>query len=188
MGIVSIDNLFFYLLSENLDPSVTFPAFWAKGNKIMVNNIEIIGGWNRGLYLDGVSVFKLSGFNVSGSNSSTQMAEAIYVENSDSGEITSGWVEHLVDNAGSANGRTVWANGEGHAIYVKNSKAIKIGESNISTGAIYVDNSDVTVDQIKYAQTNAGIKMLNNAKVNATESAIKTQNLALTKQKQMEKS
>jgi hypothetical protein len=176
-GIVAIDNLFFYLLNENLDAATTTPAFWARGNTIMMSNIEIVGGWTRGLYLDGVSVFKLKGFNISGSNSSIQMYESVYVENSDSGEITSGWIEQLVDNTGSANGRTVYANGDGHAIYVKNSKGITISNISIPSGSIYVDNSTATVDEIKYVQVNAGIKMLNNSKVYATESAIKAQNV-----------
>jgi hypothetical protein len=176
-GIVAIDNLFFYLLNENLDAATTTPAFWAKGHTIMMNNIEIIGGWTRGLYLDGVSVFKLKGFNISGSNSSIQMYEPVYVENSNSGEITSGWIEQLVDNAGSANGRTVYANGEEHAIYVKGSKAIKIGETNILSGSIFVDNSETTVDQIKYVQVNAVIRVLNGGKVYTNKSGIKTQNV-----------
>lgn len=178
-GIVSVDNLFFYLLGENLDSTQNTAAFLAKGNTIMMSNIEIVGGWTRGLCLDGVSVFKLNGYNVSGSSTSIQMSQAIYIENSDSGEITSGWIEQLVDNTNSANGRPIWNNGEGHAIYVKNSEAITIGESNISTGSIYCDNSKLTIDQIKYAQSNAGIKMVNNGKVNATESAIKSQNIAV---------
>lgn len=176
-GTVSVNNIFFYLLGENLDSTQNTAAFLAKGNTIMMSNIEIVGGWTRGLNLDGVSVFKLNGYNISGSSTSIQMSQAIYVENSDSGEITSGWIEQLVDNPSSANGRPVWSNGDGHAIYVKNSEAITIGETNVSTGSIYCDNSKITIDQIKYAQSNAGIKMINNGRVNATESAIKTQNI-----------
>ncbi|MEG7342565.1 hypothetical protein V6E27_28880 [Bacillus cereus] len=178
-GTVSVNNIFFYLLGENLDYTQTTAAFLARGNTIMMSNIEIVGGWTRGLHLDGVSVFKLNGYNISGSSSSIQMSQAIYIENSDSGEITSGWIEQLVENASSANGRPIWNNGEGHAIYAKNSEAITIGETNISTGSIYCDNSKLTIDQIKYAQSNAGIKMVNNGRVNATESAIKSQNVAL---------
>lgn len=176
-GTVSVDNIFLFLLGENLDNTQSTAAFLAKGNTIMMSNIEIVGGWTRGLHLDGVSVFKLNGYNISGSSTSIQMSQAIYVESSDSGEITSGWIEQLVDNPSSANGRPVWNNGEGHAIYVKNSEAITIGETNVSTGSIYCDNSKITIDQIKYAQSNAGIKMVNNGRVNATESSIKTQNV-----------
>ena len=180
-GVVAVENIFFYLLGENLDPSIITAAFLAKGNTIMMSNIEILGGWNKGLHLDGVGVFKLNGYNIGGSTTTYQMLESVYVENSNSGEIKDGWVEQLLDTPTSANGRTVWANGEGHAIYIKGSEGIEIANSNLSSGSIYIDNSTVTVDQVKYEQVNAGIKVLNNGRVNATEDALGNQNLNINR-------
>lgn len=178
-GLVTLDALFLYLLGENQDSSVTTPAFLAKGNTIMMSNIEIVGGWNRGLHLNGVTAFKLNGFNIAGSTSSIQMLEPIYVENSNNGTINSGWIEQLVDNSTSANGREIYANGKGRAIYVKDGKGITISNINISSGSIYIDNSEVKVEQIRYIQYNAGLRYLNGSVIHTDLSGIKHQSLDL---------
>lgn len=47
--LVSVNNIFLYLLGKNLDYTQTTAAFLARGNTIMISNIAIVGGWNRGL-------------------------------------------------------------------------------------------------------------------------------------------
>jgi hypothetical protein len=168
-GEVELDNINLYLLGAN--DVANSCGINGNGNTIMMSNIEIIGGWQIGLQLNNCIVFKLHGFNISGSSASIQMGYPIKITGSWSGDISSGWIEQL--------DTTLWTtNGSGQCIYVKNSKAINIKSVYLASGSLFCDNTTVSVDTIYYGQTNGGLRSSNNARVMTTSNALGYQNIS----------
>lgn len=154
-GVVSVSNLFAYLITGQREADVI--AFHAKGNTVMMDNIEIIGDFYTCMKLDTVNVFKLHGFNIGGSDTTYQAVNAIEIVGSSHGSIKSGWIEQLDDG--------VWANGRGHAIYCQDSPDISVDNVNIASGSIFSDASVVKADNVEFGQVNGGFQILNDGKI-----------------------
>ncbi|MGW7679042.1 phage tail protein [Shewanella sp. S23-S33] len=142
------------------------------GNTLMLQNIEIIGAFDKLIQLSG-RVFKIDGVNPSGSTSPHQANRGIFLDGAIAGYVRSAWVEQVeASNPG---------NGEAQAIYLKNCSSVTIENNNISTGSIYVDGgSKNTVRNIEYLQNNGGLKLLNGAKVNVDKSGLGNRNMPLS--------
>jgi hypothetical protein len=137
-------------------------AVHCEGNTFMISDIEIIGAFDRLLYHSG-SVFKIDGFNISGSETINQANEGIILDGSSCGYIRSGWIEQITDTP----------NGEGKAVSLNDCNNVTVEDLNIPTGSIFVDQGyDNEVKTIRYTQNNSGTKALNGAIVNIHKSAL----------------
>lgn len=154
-GLLAIDNVFSYL-NENIN-TLDKVALYGSGNTIMINNIEIVGGWKTGLKLETVFVSKLHKFNIAGSSDTIQLREAIVLIDCNTVSAQDGWIEQLDD--------VYWPNGKGWAVYVKDSSSIELNNILVNTGGVYSDNSDVKATNIKFSQFSGGFRTLNNGKI-----------------------
>lgn len=154
-GLIAINNVFGYL-HENINTQNKV-AFYGSGNTIMVNNLELVGGWKTALKFEGVFASKIHKFNIAGSNSTIQLREAIILNGCSTVSVQDGWIEQLDDFN--------WANGKGKAIYAKDSDSIEINNVLVNAGGIYSDKSKVKATNIKFSQSNGGFRTINNGNI-----------------------
>lgn len=125
-------------------------------NTVFAKNIEIIGSLNHGVILSG-GVITLDSFNIAGSQGVDLMKNPLSILNSSTVKVTNGWIEEV-----DPNGLGI---GHGKAIDITDSYNVEVDTVNIASGSIYVQNSDVDIERIAFAQHEAGIKHDKNSNV-----------------------
>ncbi|EMH9788323.1 TPA: phage tailspike protein [Proteus mirabilis] len=126
-------------------------------NTVFAKNIEIIGSLNHGAILNG-GVITLDSFNIAGSSGVDLMKNPLSILSSSTVKVTNGWIEEV-----DPNGLGV---GHGKAVNIIDSYNVEVDTVNIASGSIYVQNSDVDIERIAFAQNEAGIKHDKNSNVN----------------------
>lgn len=126
-------------------------------NTVFAKNIEIIGSLNHGVILNG-GVITLDSFNIAGSSGVDLMKNPLSILSSSTVKVTNGWIEEV-----DPNGLRV---GHGKAVNIIDSYNVEVDTVNIASGSIYVQNSDVDIERIAFAQNEAGIKHDKNSNVN----------------------
>lgn len=157
-AISSLNNIYITYFPDNLDESLTdIPCgIYCEGNTIYGKNIEILGCFIHGLYLNGCDVGNWNSLNISGSTDTYQMKNAIYVNNSNDININTGWIEQISDGSGVLS----------KSCHILNSKQIELNNLHIASGSIFVDGSDnIILHNTRYYQTSAGLRYLNNSKI-----------------------
>ena len=132
-------------------------GIYAKGNTIFMDNIELIGNFWIGIQHEG-SVGSIINFNIGGSDPYF-IFYPIILNNSSQVSLKNGWIEQLDS--------TYWDTPPlAKAILIQESKKININNINIASGSLFIDNSeDVEIQNISYATTNAGLRIMNGSKV-----------------------
>ncbi len=129
-------------------------------NTVFAKNIEIIGSLNHGAILNG-GVITLDSFNIAGSSGVDLMKNPLSILSSSTVKVTNGWIEEV-----DPNGLGV---GHGKAVNIIDSYNVEVDTVNIASGSIYVQNSDVDIERIAFAQNEAGIKHDKDSNINIGE-------------------
>lgn len=154
----SLNNIYITYFPDNLDASlVAIPVgIYCEGNTIYGKNIEILGCFNHGLYLNGCDVGNWNSLNISGSTATYQMTNAIYINNSNDIDLSTCWIEQISDGSGVLT----------KSCHILDSKQISLDNLHVASGSIFVDGSDnVKILNTKYYQTSAGLRYQNNSKI-----------------------
>ena len=157
-GIASLTNIFATYLADNISDELKNLAIgiYCQGNTTYGKNIEIIGTYHYGLYLNECSVGSWQDTNISGSTSQYLMKNGIKIENSNDIDLNSCWLEQLADGSGVLT----------KTIEVINSKQISLNNMHLSSGSMFVDNSEnVKIYNTRYYTTSVGLRYLNNSKI-----------------------
>ena len=166
-GIVSLENIFgtYFPTSLSSEHNLLSYGIHAKGNTVYGRNVEMIGKFNHGIYLDTAKCCSFKDINISGSDD-YMMRNAIVIENSSNIKIDTGWFELLRDNDDGDHINT-------KSIYVIDSGEVEISNINLSSGSCFVDNSkSVKLKNIKYYTNSAGLRYLNNSEIECDTSSL----------------
>ena len=131
-------------------------GIYCQGNTIYGKNVEIIGTYHYGLYLNGCSVGSWQDTNISGSTSQYLMKNGIKIENSNDVDFNTCWFEQLADGSGVLT----------KSIEVIDSKQISLNNMHLASGSMFVNNSEnIKIYNSRYYTTSAGLRYLNNSKI-----------------------
>lgn len=155
-GEFDLENIHAYYFPESeIDESKPI-GIYAEGNTIYGRNIEIIGQFSKGIYLNTVSVCNIDNANVAGSED-INMTNAFTIESSHFVNLANVWIEKTLDSNGNNNTKS---------INILNSDTISLNNINCSNGSIYADGStNVKTQNIRYGNANAGIRTNNKSEI-----------------------
>lgn len=149
-AIINIDNITLFLPENNVPDST---GIHIRGNTVYMTNIEMIGGYSKGIYIQGDNldfyakgVSKIDGFNIAGT-SSYKMESAIYVDGYSNLEISNGWIEHLEQSVA----------GDGKAIYISSANNVRLANLRVSAGSVYTDFSQIDMESVSFLQYGGGL-------------------------------
>jgi hypothetical protein len=145
---LSIENWHHHYLSANVAGSHSIKID-SVANTVFLSNLDIIGGFERGVWLAG-SVFDISDFNIAGDSPSYLMGTSVYLDTCSSGAVQNGWVEGLVDPGNP---------GDQPAIHLIDCTAVSIRNVNVANGSVYFDNGiGNTLEACMFGNTTGGVR------------------------------
>ena len=170
-GNIVIDNVHAYAVDSDNPVDVytedCLPALYSYGNSIRIINSDIIGGFAKGLEINQGNSITIENSNIGGSELTYYMKRPIILKNVTCVDISNLYIE--CPDPSECEGDT---NGDAPMITVQNSTKININDINLGQGSIYFDNSSGKITNINYGQYAGGLKLQNNSKVIADNSAI----------------
>ena len=162
-GIASINNIFANFLPTNISAELQelSVGLTTKSNCIYASNVEFIGSFYYGINLNTAKVGSFKDTNISGSTSSYEMVNGIYLENCKNINLETSWIEHIT---GGVNGK---------AINIVGCDNIKIDNMYIPSGSLYVDDSvSIDINNTQYFTNSAGLRWLNNSSITCDKSSL----------------
>ena len=164
-GNINIENIHAYMIDFD-DPTEEFSedclaALTCCGNAVRISNIDIVGGFAKGVELKDGNSIVLENSNIAGSDLTLFMKRPITINNVNCAEIRNIYTEN--PDPAECEGETV--NGVAPMIRVMNSTKINIESINLGQGSIYFNNSNGKILNINYGQYAGGLRLQNNSDV-----------------------
>jgi hypothetical protein len=125
-------------------------------NAVFIRGVSIVGGYVNGVKAEQGAVLHLQDFNISGTGS-IEMTKGVELIDYDRVTVQNGWIEGILQPTAT--------NGEGEAIVVTDCDQVEVNNVNIAVGSVYLDNSTVEANRIKFAQASGGWSVTNEAKL-----------------------
>lgn len=139
------------------DPALTGACgIFIEGNTVFMRDIEILGRFDKALKIIGsdavrCEVISLTGFNIAGASSASNMRTAIYTENVNNFKASSGWIENTY-NLPTETG------GLGPTIVMQKGSANKVENVWLASQSIHIaEQYDTGFDNVRFGNANAGI-------------------------------
>lgn len=164
-GIYSLNNIYANFLPVTMIEEDKEKAIGLYGNSncIYADNIEMIGSFKYGVYLEKCKVSSITNSNISGSDNYT-MKNAFFIKNCDSIKIDTSWIERCFDENGNVNTKS---------INVVNSNAITINNIYMPSGSLFIDNSkNIDVRNVRYFTNSSGLRCLNNSEITTDKTSL----------------
>lgn len=118
-------------------------------NTVFLSNLDIIGGFEYGVWLAG-SVFSVKDFDIAGDSPSYLMGTSVYLDSCSSGSVENGWVEGLIDPGNP---------GDQPAIYLNDCVSVSVRNVNVANGSVFFANGiGNTLDSCMFGNTTGGVR------------------------------